>query len=80
MNRLFSILNPIEIGLPSDKPHTTGAPLSDETIWLMIAVLAVMAICGIISALILAKSVKKQKDKELRQIREDKEKETWRDY
>ena len=71
---VFSI-QPID---PNPKPPST--PLSDTTIWILIAAFIVIVICGIIATLILAKSIKRRKEKEMRQRIEDKQRETWRDY
>ncbi len=81
MYRLFALLKPeMSIGLPEKNPTPPSPPLSDTTIWLLIVAFIVIVICGIIATLILVKSTKKRKEKELRQRIEDKERETWRDY
>ena len=71
---VFSI-QPIE---PNPKPPST--PLSDTTIWILIAAFIVIVICGIIATSILHKSIKRRKEKEVRQRLEDKQKENWRNY
>ena len=68
------------IGLPPENPPPPSTPLSDTTIWILIAAFIVIVICGIIATFILAKSIKRRKEKEIRQRLEDKQKETWRDY
>jgi len=81
MNYWFARLEPVFSIQPIDpNPKPPSTPLSDTTIWILIAAFIVIVICGIIATSILLKSIKRRKEKEMRQRMEDKKRETWRDY
>lgn len=73
---LFSALNPID-PKPVD-PNIVNVPA--EAIWIVFAAVAILAVCGIIASVVITKSIKRRKEKEMRQRIEDKKRETWRDY
>ena len=76
MFSLFSALNPID-PKPVD-PNIVNVPA--EAIWIVFAAVVILTICAIIASVFTAKSIKRRKEKEVRQRLEDKQKETWRNY
>ena len=76
MYRLFFVLNPID-PKPID-PNIADVP--PEAIWLVLSAVAILTACGIVASVVIVKSIKRRKEKEVRQRLEDKQKENRRDY